>query len=80
MVLQRDGGHWSRLLPSETFDKSCLRLFSKQSTLSATAVALWFVSPWIEDGCCHRFSLTPLALVVQVVLVWEKLCLVGGST
>ena len=31
------------------------------------------------DGCCHRFSLTPLALV-QVVLVWRKLCLVGGST
>ena len=26
------------------------------------------------------FTLTPLALVVQVVLVWRKLCLVGGST
>ena len=32
------------------------------------------------DGCCHKFSLTSLALVVQVVLVWGKLCLVGGST
>ena len=32
------------------------------------------------DGCCPRFPLTPLALVVQVVLVWGKLCLVGGST
>ena len=32
------------------------------------------------DGCCHKFSLTLLALVVQVVLVWGKLCLVGGST
>ena len=48
MVLQRGGRHWSRLLPSETFDKSCLRLFSKRSTPSATA--LWSVSPCPDGG------------------------------
>ena len=29
MVLQRGGRHWSRLLPSETFDKSCLTVLLK---------------------------------------------------
>ena len=54
MVLRRGDGHWSRVLPSETFGKSCLRFFSKLTNPGATA--LWYVSPWIEDGCRHRFS------------------------
>ena len=78
MVLRRGGGHWSRLLPSETFDKSCLAALLKtykpwcQSTLASVSLYRWWMV--VATG-----SLTFLALV-QVVLVWEKLCLVGGST
>ena len=37
MVLRRGVGHWSRLLPSETFDKSCL------------AVLLKNCNPWCQN-------------------------------
>ena len=49
MVLRRGGGHWSRLLPSETFDKSCLAVLLKNcnpwchSTLVCVSLSRWWM-------------------------------------